>query len=103
MDTVDTVKTASPLEKRTDILFPIMLIAAIAVIVLSVLGIAAMMGWMPSSLPGSDPAAKASCINCGVVESNRVVEVQGAPAGPARPPAAYSATQSAVADGARRP
>lgn len=69
MDTVDAMKTASPLEKRTGILYPVMLIAAIALIVLSVAGIATMMGWMPSALSDSDPAAKASCVNCGVVES----------------------------------
>lgn len=44
MDTVDAMKTASPLEKRTGILYPIMLIAAIALIVLSGVGIAIMMG-----------------------------------------------------------
>jgi len=77
MDTADTMKTASLLEKRTGILYPIMLIAAIALIVLSVVGIATMMGWIPSALSGIDPAAKASCGNCGAVESIRVVEVQG--------------------------
>jgi outer membrane lipoprotein SlyB len=82
MDTVDTMKTASPLEKRTGILYPVMLIAAIAVIVLSVMGIATMMGWIPGALSGSDPAAaKASCVSCGVVESIRVVEMQGEPSG----------------------
>jgi len=81
MNTVDTMKSTGPLERHTGILYPVMLIAAIALIVLSVVGIAAMMGWMPNALSGSEPAARASCVNCGVVESIRVVEVQGEASG----------------------
>lgn len=78
--------------KHLGILFPVMLIAAIAVIVFSVAGIATMMGWMPGVLSsGADPAraqpvpasrlaqppvdtAATGCRDCGVVESIRVVE-----------------------------
>lgn len=79
--------------KHPGILYPLMLIAAIAVIVFSVAGIASMMGWMPGALlSGADPtraravpASKAAkprvvttatdCRDCGVVESVRAVEM----------------------------
>src|SRR3990172_1742867 len=78
--------------KHPGILYPLMLIAAIAVIVFSVAGIATMMGWMPGALssdadpararavPASKPAkprvvtTAANCRDCGVVESMRAVE-----------------------------
>ncbi len=78
--------------KHPGILYPLMLIAAIAVIVFSVAGIATMMGWMPGALssdadpararavPASKPAKPrvmtpaADCRDCGVVESMRAVE-----------------------------
>jgi hypothetical protein len=80
------------MDKRPGILYPLMLIAAIAVIVFSISGIAAMMGWMPAVLTrGVDPARGqpaaaterdttravngiSACRDCGVVESVRVVE-----------------------------
>lgn len=97
------METANTLEKRTGMLYPVMLIAAIAVIVFSVAGIATMMGWMPNALSKNDPAAKvepartealpgarpgasrpravtgtaATCADCGVIESIRAVEVKG--------------------------
>jgi outer membrane lipoprotein SlyB len=92
METVHTV------EKRTGVLYPVMLIAAITVIVFSMVGIATMMGWMPSALSKNDPAVKtgtvpaakaganrprvvasaaANCSECGVIESIRAVEVKG--------------------------
>jgi hypothetical protein len=78
--------------KHPGILYPLMLIAAIAVIVFSVAGIASMMGWMPGALlsnadqararavPVSKPAqprvvtTATDCRDCGVVESVRAVE-----------------------------
>ncbi len=105
METVNTVNNSaadSTLQKRSGMLYPVMLIAAIALIVFSALGIATMMGWMPSAVSGIDPAAKpaaspvagapakaaparprlaantpAACHDCGVVESVRAVEVKG--------------------------
>jgi len=93
---MDAVNTTSGTEgtgvKHLGILYPVMLIAAIAVIVFSVAGIATMMGWMPAALSsGADPAraqpvpasklaqppivtAATGCRDCGVVESIRVVE-----------------------------
>ncbi len=98
MENVDTTAPASTAAKRSGILYPVMLIAAIAVIVFSVAGIATMMGWMPSVLSSGDPGAKtgvapvakqgagsarsrtasaAGCSDCGVIESIRAVEAQG--------------------------
>jgi outer membrane lipoprotein SlyB len=101
------MNNANPMDgavpKRSGLLYPMMLIAAIALIVFSVIGIATMMGWMPTAVSGNDPAAKAianpatqdgakpaasrmraatgapaaACTNCGVIESIRVVEVKG--------------------------
>ena len=93
MDAVNmTTGNTVSVVKRPGILYPLMLIAAIAVIVFSVAGIATMMGWMPGALssdadpararavPASKPAkprvvtTAANCRDCGVVESMRAVE-----------------------------
>jgi len=87
---METVSTAGSVHtKRPGILYPVMLIAAIAVIVFSIVGIATMMGWLPSALSGSaaDKAAAASgrawlasapsCDDCGVIESIRALPVKG--------------------------
>ncbi|MBI1965953.1 MAG: glycine zipper 2TM domain-containing protein [Betaproteobacteria bacterium] len=84
------METTNSVEKRSGMLYPMMLIAAIAVIVFSAAGIATMMGWMPSALSVDDPVAKAgagraraaastaaSCRDCGVIESIRAVQSQG--------------------------
>src|SRR3970282_1219861 len=57
MDAVNlTPGNARTVVKHPAILYPLMLIAAIAVIVFSVAGIATMMGWMPGALSsGADP------------------------------------------------
>jgi len=100
MKTTDTMQTFSAASRKGGILYPTLLIAAIAVIIFSVLGIAAMMGYLPSALskngldaaseatsenapaknPGKPrPAAdgSAACADCGVVESIRAVESKG--------------------------
>ena len=115
MGTVNTLEASTRgAGNRSGILYPILLIAAIAVILFSTLGIATMMGWMPSVLsggnqamtPGSEPApvaksnanrprqltgapaanpgsdrsrasTSATCSDCGVVDSIRVIEVEG--------------------------
>jgi outer membrane lipoprotein SlyB len=92
-------------EKRNGVLYSLMLIAAIAVIIFSVVGIAIVTGLMPNARSGNEPAAfsepakgsklpttpaatqkstrprlasaSASCAECGVVESIRVVEDKG--------------------------
>lgn len=95
METVTSWETDSNRNKRSGVLYPVMLVAAIAVIAFSVAGIATMMGWLPSAQSRGDgiektPPAKAAashprafasasgtCSACGVVESIRAVEVQG--------------------------
>ncbi len=83
---------------RNGLLYPMLVIAAIMLIVFSVAGIATMMGWMPPALSGNESGAKpatapvakaaasrprmtastpASCHDCGVIESIRAVEVKG--------------------------
>ncbi|MGW8184206.1 MAG: glycine zipper 2TM domain-containing protein [Burkholderiales bacterium] len=98
--------SARLIEKRANLLYPLMLIAAVTVIVFSLVGIATMLGWLPSAqsksdsasrseaVVGSEPAPAASgggpagvvrgergaapvCGNCGVIESIRVVEAKG--------------------------
>lgn len=54
-------KAAEPLKQPKGLLYPTMLIAAIAVILFSVIGIATMAGLMPSALSqGGDKAAPAA-------------------------------------------
>ena len=106
MDTIDSVTEGKGgADRRPGILYPLMLIAAIAVIVFSVAGIATMMGWLPSvqskvdpvadsrpdpaanaARPARSPASRpprmtssaaAACGDCGVVESIRAVESKG--------------------------
>ena len=107
MGTIDGMHEADPPRKQSSILYPVMLIAAIAVIVFSVVGIATMTGVMPRALsskneqaspetpatgapmvtPGARPAkarsapsstqGAAACAECGVVESIRAIEAKG--------------------------
>lgn len=48
METVNAMETSNAAPKRQGILYPAMVIAAIALIVFSAVGIATMMGWMPA-------------------------------------------------------
>jgi outer membrane lipoprotein SlyB len=85
-------RTHAP-DKRAGILYPAMLIAAVAVIVFSVLGMATMMGWMPGARSGGAAAGKAadaseagaisprptampSCDECGTIESIRADKIE---------------------------
>ena len=107
MHSSNAIHSRNTVDKRQGILYPLMVIAAIAVIVFSVAGIATMMGWMPSvsskTQSGTDQrssasasrseagarndaaaqpsrpriAAPAACPECGVVESIRAVETKG--------------------------
>lgn len=87
MDAVNmTSVTAGAGVKDTGILYPLMLVAAAGVIVFSIAGIAAMMGWIPGvptrgarveapqSTPPRSVALASECRECGIVESLRVVE-----------------------------
>lgn len=87
------------MEPRNKSLYPLLVIAAIAVTLFSALGIAMMLGYLPSASSadkvGDRPAATtqaagarrqaapdtAACANCGVVESIRVVERRGSGSG----------------------
>jgi hypothetical protein len=74
--------------ERSGLLYPMMVIAAIAVIVFSILGIASIAGWLPSGLVGRASAAVIDvnhevetarsdlfqCTECGVIESIREFE-----------------------------
>ena len=51
-----------------------MLIAAIALIVFSIVGIATVMGWMPRALSGADPAEKASAAPAANAEAGHATE-----------------------------
>ena len=75
-----------PVEGR-GLLYPMMVIAAIAVIVFSIVGIASITGWMPSGLVSRAAAATVSeeidtarsgvtfeCAECGVIESIRELD-----------------------------
>ncbi len=102
MQTTNAFENRNTGGKRDGILYPLMLIAAIAVIVFSVVGIATMMGWMPSAASRAEPQSRsgsagnesaampapmtnrprvasssAVCQDCGVVESIRAVESPG--------------------------
>lgn len=71
------------MDDRSGILFPLLLIAAVAVIAFSAVGIVTMLGWMPDALsrsgaatrqaataaPIAMPEAIAACPECGRVES----------------------------------
>ena len=80
------------------LLYPLMVIAAIAVIVFSIAGIASISGWLPNALRGDDsvvteprtpviersglqPDAKSGpavqCAECGVIQSIREIERRG--------------------------
>jgi outer membrane lipoprotein SlyB len=87
-------RTHAP-DKRAGILYPAMLIAAVAVIVFSVLGMATMVGWMPGTRSGGPAVGKAadtadtsggraisprptaipSCDDCGTIEAIRADKI----------------------------
>jgi hypothetical protein len=67
------------------LLYPLMLIAALAVIAFSILGIASIAGWMPKAMASADSlgdyadrdAVTFECTECGVIETIRHMERQG--------------------------
>jgi outer membrane lipoprotein SlyB len=88
--------------QRHGLLYPLMVIAAIAVIVFSIVGIVAISGWMPNAMVGAAPpvstlpdsavtqsghsavpaevngAPAFPCAECGVIKSIRDIEQDGA-------------------------
>ncbi|HXF68095.1 MAG TPA: glycine zipper 2TM domain-containing protein [Burkholderiales bacterium] len=100
------METTGTVGRRSGLLYPAMVVAAIAVTVFSVAGIATMMGWLPSAqsrdgeppkaqgaggagaVPGAKSGASrpralasATCPECGVIEAIRAVEVKGQASG----------------------
>jgi hypothetical protein len=80
-----TITTAGTSHKQPGILYPLMLIAAIALIVFSIIGIATMMGWIPTALSGRHVPEKSTasprmdattCTDCGIIESIRASKVE---------------------------
>ena len=89
--------------RASGLLYPMLVIAAIAVTIFSVVGTATMMGWMPGALSGTQPGARPpvgethpsgrasesssapstgkgapqACADCGVVESVRAARAPG--------------------------
>lgn len=70
------------------LLYPLMVVAAVAVTLFSALGIATMTGYLPGAHSAEQPAssrtagkAATACTNCGVVESIRFVERRGSGTG----------------------
>lgn len=60
METTNHLHDTNPSENRDGILYPIMLIAAIAVIIFSMVGIATMTGVLPGALSKNEQAAPES-------------------------------------------
>lgn len=85
------------------LLYPMMVIAAIAVIVFSIVGIATVAGWLPSGLIGRAAAAVSAngefdtarsgaafdCAECGVIESIRNIDEHGTDSRPRADTVAY--------------
>jgi outer membrane lipoprotein SlyB len=68
------------------LLYPMMIIAAIAVIVFSIVGIASITGWMPNAMIGQRTAVATvegeatpafQCAECGLIQSVREIEQRG--------------------------
>lgn len=73
------------MEKPTPrLLYPSLVIAAIAVTIFSLIGIASITGHLPDASAGLTPAAtvaEKTCAECGVIESIRPLEVRGSASG----------------------
>jgi hypothetical protein len=96
---MDNSAPATPRNAMDDrsILFPLMLIAAIAVLALSAMGMVTMLGWMPDALSSAKPVSRAAaaevapkpvrdavapCVECAVDETVRKISApEAAPRG----------------------
>ena len=84
---METTMPANRILDREGLLYPMLVIAAVAVIISSAFGVAMMTGLLPLAVSAGDPRAEArnyaagnqdeSCGNCGVVESIAPVEMKG--------------------------
>jgi hypothetical protein len=83
MESTEAARTGNAMDSRT-ILFPLLLIAALAVIAFSAMGMVTMLGWMPESLSSAQPVSRAAaaevvpkavreavapCADCGPAEA----------------------------------
>src|SRR5690349_22671013 len=80
-----TIRGKSGADRRPAILYPLMVIAAIAVIIFSVAGIATMMGWLPMVHSQGDSLAQ----NDSAAQSE--LQARGEPQTRAEPPARSAA------------
>ena len=90
---MNTVLLNMKVLSRHGLLYPMLVIAAVSVIIFSALGVATMTGLLPRAESMNDPHAAtqsrnhvagnrdAACANCGVVESIAPVEVKGSGSG----------------------
>jgi hypothetical protein len=91
METVNAAESGTAAAYQPAILYPLMLIASIAVIVFNAVGIATTLGWIPdvlsrTAVPSAQAAATAQllpapaaapCRNCGSVESIAAIQPIG--------------------------
>ena len=96
MDTTNQMHDTNTAEKRNGILYPIMLTAAIAVIVFSLVGIATMTGVMPKALSKNEQTAPDSAALSKSEQMAPDNAAKSAPAAipPAKPPRARLAARS---------
>ena len=97
------------------LLYPMMVIAAVAVIVFSLIGIATIAGWMPSALLGSSAVGESpsvaqvddrrahtpafGCAECSVIESIRAMEARAERAAFTNETVAYAPPRPPLVDG----
>ena len=84
---METKVLAKKIFGRNGILYPMLVIAAVSVIIFSAFGVATMTGLLPRADSMNDPHAMTknrvasnadkTCSNCGVVESINAVEIRG--------------------------
>jgi outer membrane lipoprotein SlyB len=92
MDNTDIVGDTGVEERRAGLLYPLLVIAAIGVILFSIAGMATMLGWLPdarsrapapvTTVPAHSIApvrrpVPAGCADCGVIESIHAIEAKG--------------------------
>lgn len=76
--------SAGAVSTRPRLLYPALVVAAIAVTLLSLTGVAAMLGWLPGAKAEQSELVRqqaTQCHNCGTVESVRLVEYRGQSSG----------------------
>jgi len=72
--------------QRKNLLYPLLVMAAVSVIALSGFGIAALTGWLPAARSTTDPALTQAavppvCTDCGIVEAVTPYQIKGSSSG----------------------